>query len=99
MVTFVVEFLDNNSNFSVDLNPSADFKVSMSETQIIEVPIPDLEVEIYDGTYIVIPKTTGQVVETAKKYVERNIEVRGIPYYESSNLSGGNTVYIGTEVI
>jgi len=36
-----------------------------------------------------------QTLETAKRYLDRNITVKAIPYAEVSNLSGGRTVTIG----
>lgn len=55
--------------------------------------------EVYEGSYDVTPKTVEQTMQTADKYMLENVTVRKIPYYESSNSSGGSTVYIGTEVI
>lgn len=54
---------------------------------------------IYDGTYSVTPSVyEAQVLGTAGKYLEEDVNVKKIPYFETSNTSGGNTVYIGTEV-
>lgn len=99
MADFSVEFSEKSSSFSVEFeSEKCDFAVGMAETQIIEVLVPDLDIETYSGDYTVTPKVTGQTLETAQKYMEQNVEVRAIPYYEVSNPSGGNTVYIGTEV-
>lgn len=57
---------------------------------------PSPEIESYDGDYIVIPKAfTEQVLETKEKKMEDNVTVKEIPYYETSNIEGGSTVYIG----
>ena len=50
----------------------------------------------YQGTYEVIPQAWQDVeLETAGKKMERDVLVHRIPYYETSNPAGGNTVYIG----
>lgn len=55
--------------------------------------------EIYDGEYIVTPSTNSeQTLNTANKLMKENVVVKEIPYFEVSNNSGGNTVYIGNEV-
>lgn len=64
----------------------------------VSVVVPD-EWDVYEGDYDVIPKVTEQVLPTAEKYLYDDVTVRKIPYYEASNSSGGNTVYIGTEVV
>lgn len=46
------------------------------------------EYPIYTGRTTVIPKTVEQALETAEKVVLSNINVLGIPYYETSNPSG-----------
>lgn len=55
--------------------------------------------DIYDGETVVTPKAHSEtVLETAEKVVMDDITVLQIPYYETSNLSGGYTVYIAGEV-
>ena len=100
MADFSVKFSESNAAFGVKFEGEKNnFSVGMAETHIIEVPVPDIDVETYSGAYEVTPETTGQTLKTAQKYMEKNVEVRAIPYYEVSNPSGGNTVYIGTEVL
>lgn len=52
----------------------------------------------YKGSYEVTPKTTKQVIETAQKVMKDDVTVFAIPFFETSNTSGGNTIYIGKEV-
>ena len=53
----------------------------------------------YNGPYVVSPRTDGEVVlDTANKTLVDDITVEMIRYIETSNLSGGNTVYIGGTV-
>lgn len=53
----------------------------------------------YMGEYEVMPSPTSQqTLKTAQKLMSNDVIVHKIPYYETSNNSGGNTVYIGIEV-
>ena len=62
----------------------------------------EIEVEqdgpAYDGEYIVTPKTTEQTLSTANKVLREDVLINKIPYFEVGNNSGGDTVYIGSEV-
>lgn len=54
--------------------------------------------EIYDGAYLVHSEAHEvQILPTANKQLTKNITVEKIPYYETSNLSDGITIYIGSE--
>lgn len=54
--------------------------------------------EVYDGDYEVIPKAFNtQTLETADKLLKENIQVKEVPFFETSNDSG-TTVYIAREV-
>lgn len=54
---------------------------------------------VYEGEYFIIPSATDeQVLKTAQTYLDADVKVKKIPYYEVSNNSGGETVYIGSEV-
>ena len=53
---------------------------------------------IYNGDYTVTPSVEEQTLKTANKKMLEDVTVKKIPFYETSNLSGGNTVYIGNEV-
>lgn len=54
--------------------------------------------DIYDGEYTVHSKAHEvQTLPTANKHLIKNITVEKIPYYETSNLSDGITIYIGDE--
>ena len=52
----------------------------------------------YEGEYTVTPKTTEQTLPTANKLLRKDVFIKEIPYFEVGNNSGGNTVYIGSEV-
>lgn len=52
----------------------------------------------YEGEYDVTPKVSEQKLPTAKKLLSKDVTIKEIPYFEVSNESGGNTVFIGNEV-
>lgn len=55
--------------------------------------------ETYDGTYSVRSQADeAYELPTANRYLTDNITVEKIPYYETSNLADGLTVYIGKEI-
>lgn len=55
--------------------------------------------DVYTGDYTVIPKADEQtILATSGKLMAGDVTVTEVPYYETSNLSGGNTVYIAEEV-
>lgn len=50
----------------------------------------------YNGKYEVVPLVDSEtVLMTAQKILNDNIVVKQIPYFETSNDSDGQTVYIG----
>lgn len=56
-------------------------------------------VPIYDGDYDVTPQAEEQMVlKTKGKKMARDVVVKEIPYFETSNSSGGYTVYIAGEI-
>jgi hypothetical protein len=56
--------------------------------------VPD--VEEYEGVYDVTPSSNAQTLKTRNKLMRDDVMVKAIPFFEVSNNSGGNTVYIGT---
>lgn len=64
---------------------------------IVIVPVME-DVPKYEGTYDVTPKVEEQTLPTAEKFLEKDVTIKKIPYFEVSNTSGGDTVYIGNEV-
>ena len=52
----------------------------------------------YEGPYNVTPKVTAQTLPTAKKFMQEDVSIRAIPYFDVSNPAGGNTIYIANEV-
>ena len=54
--------------------------------------------EEYKGEYVVTPKVTEQSLPTKEKVLIEDITIKEIPFYNVSNASGGNTVYIGDKI-
>ena len=52
----------------------------------------------YEGDYEVTPTVDGLELNTKDKYMSDDVTIRAIPFYEVSNTSGGNTVYIAGEI-
>ena len=55
-------------------------------------------VDVYTGSYEVTPKAWSiQTLETAHKLLTDNVTVFKVPYYETSNIFDGLTVYIAED--
>lgn len=54
--------------------------------------------DAYEGNYTVVPKAEAQELLTKKKYMDDNVTITAIPYFDVANPSGGQTIYIGSEV-
>ena len=88
-----VDFSEIEQSFDV-LLAEADRSFDIDFQNLVLVPEkPDFD--YYAGEYEVIPKTTAQVLGTKQKIMEKDMVIEEIPYFETSNNSGGNTVYIG----
>ena len=81
-----------NQEIDIDVSPSQEIEVEQ-DVAIIVNPAP-----LYEGEYEVTPKVAEQTLPTAQKLLEEDVHIKEIPYFEVSNNSGGNTVYIGSEV-
>lgn len=54
------------------------------------------DIAAYKGPYQVVPELDNDItLETKDKKMNDNVTVGKIPLYETSNISGGKTVYIG----
>lgn len=52
----------------------------------------------YEGDYEVTPQVEGQELKTKHLYMTEDVTIHAIPFFEVSNTSGGNTVYIANEI-
>lgn len=57
--------------------------------------IADRSHPVYDGAYEVTPEKDTQMLATTGKVMMDDVTVLAIPYYETTNESGGYTVVIG----
>lgn len=72
-----------------------EYKVGVTTAIVVDPS----EHDYYRGEYVVVPKAeTETVLETANKIMRDDVTVLKIPYYETSNLGGGYTVFIADEV-
>lgn len=96
MLNFVVKFENLNKPIKADFSMQrtvfqTDFE-SASKIVIVDTT------EHYKGNYEVTPKTIQQVMQTRNLIMDNDVIINKIPYFETGNNSGGNTVYIGSEV-
>lgn len=71
------------------------FGANLGEIQIVTKYVGG---EPYEGDYSVTPKVDAQTMATKGKVMTDDVLIRSIPFFNVSNTSGGNTVYIGSEV-
>lgn len=81
-------------------NPEVGIDVPSSTKERVDVdvgaPHSGVEYPIYHGPTSVKPEAYEmQILETEDTTVKENIVVLPIPYFQTSNPQGGNTVYIG----
>lgn len=70
-------------------------------TAKLTIPVNTIDVDapLYDGPYVAIPKANDdQILDTKDKYLNQNITIKKVPYYEVDNGSDGRTSYIAEEV-
>jgi len=78
---------------NTEINKTASFKVKFGEIHTVIVGA-----EPYTGSYNVTPTVEGTTLNTTDKIMREDVVVKPIPYYEVTNESGGNTVYIAKEL-
>lgn len=80
--------------FDVGKKPAVEFE--LGSVRVIEVGTGGSKP--YEGDYEVTPKADSAVVlPTKDRFLNRDVNVKKIPYYETSNQTGV-TVYIAAEV-
>ena len=52
----------------------------------------------YEGEYEVTPTVDGKILHTQHRYMREDVTIHAIPFFEVSNPSGGNTIYIAGEI-
>lgn len=93
MADFNIAFEDNKILEQVQFSESAGGSAAFGEVQIMHTGG-----EIYTGAYDITPRVDKQVIPTQGKVMARDMTVKSIPFFKTSNDSGGNTVYIAKEL-
>ena len=95
-----VSFEESSQVYVVDLvSDEQTFDVDFKEDITVIPPDISGDYPLYSGIYTVTPKAKeSQVLPTAKTVLLNDVTVKKVPLYQTSNTSGGNTVYIATEV-
>ena len=88
-----LRFVIRDMSFRADMNIcSEEFRLDIKNYQGIK------NADIYTGAYTVTPKDIAQQLKTKNKLLNKDVMVKKIPFFETSNDEGGNTVYIGKEL-
>lgn len=97
MLNFIASFTAReNHTVPVEVNNQS-VNVAIREINVVTKLSGDAE--YYEGSYDVTPKAhQPQTLETKDKLMSDNVRVREIPFFETGNGAGGNTVYIANEV-
>ena len=83
--------LESNRKVPLKVDSSGPIPMTLEQVRIIyDSPYPP-----YTGPTIVTPEIDAQLLPTQKTLVLDDIIIRAIPYYETSNPSGGYTAIIG----
>ena len=88
--------LEQTKAYKVNVDPMyKNVPVSMD----VKIEQKSAPVDPYEGPYIVTPSAHNNItLATKERYMEDDVTVLKIPYYETSNLSDGYTAYIGGEI-
>ena len=93
---FDVTFQELDKKMDVDFRTrNENIKVDFEHLQVVS---DNARVEYYKGNYTVTPKVEKQELETRQKFLTENVKIKEIPFFEVSNIEGGQTVFIGKEL-
>lgn len=93
---FDVTFQELDKKLDVDFRTrNEQIKVGFEHLQVVS---DNVDVDYYKGDYTVTPKVEKQELETRQKFLTENVKIKEIPFFEVSNLEGGQTVFIGKEL-
>ena len=83
----------------IDDVPQIQGSITTTDVITANLQIPDaMPIDIYDGQYEIDPKAhAATILNTSGRMLLKDVTIRKIPYFETSNLSG-YTVYIASEV-
>lgn len=93
---FDVTFQEFDKKLNVDFRTRNEkIKVDFEHLQVVS---DNVGVDYYKGNYTVTPKVEKQELATRQKFLTENVKIKEIPFFEVSNLEGGQTVFIGKEL-
>ena len=93
---FDVTFQELDKKLNVDFRTRNEkIKVDFEHLQVVS---DNVGVDYYKGNYTVTPKVEKQELATRQKFLTENVKIKEIPFFEMSNLEGGQTVFIGKEL-
>ena len=88
-----LRFVIRDMSFRADMKIcSEEFRLDIKNYQCIK------NADIYNRAYTVTPKDISQQLKTKNKLLNKDVMVKKIPFFETSNDEGGHTVYIGKEL-
>lgn len=88
-----LEFKSKDMSFRTDKKIcSEEFRLDIKNYQGMK------NADIYTGDYTVTPTDIEHQIKTKNKFLNKDLIVKKIPFFETSNEEGGNTVYIGKEL-
>ena len=93
--TFRPEFSETTQRFTATMGGDAPGFAAKFDRVVVATEY--VGGELYQGDYAVTPKVGAQTMPTKGKVMGADVTVLAIPIYETSNNSGGNTVYIAKE--
>lgn len=91
-----ISISEQKGSQDIDVDNVVTQEVQVKQDVVI-VPMYE-DVPLYEGVYDVTPKVSKQTLPTANTFLSKDVTVAKIPYFEVTNNSGGDTVYIGNEV-
>lgn len=93
MADFVAKFSTDQIQPNVQFDGDTEVNAVFGEVQTVGIGG-----ELYKGDYTVIPKIDQQVMPTKGKLLVKDVTIKAIPIFRTSNPAGGTTVYIANEV-
>ena len=79
---------DNKLKGTIQSGLSVLGSISGNDSLVATIVPSTISFPNYDGEYIVFPKVEEQILDTKNKITRENIEVKEIPYLETSNEYG-----------
>lgn len=91
-----VQFHESTVSVNAKFNSSA-VRLDTDFADLQKVTVRE-DVTPYMGEYSITPKVNAQTMPTAQRFMTADVQIKAIPYFETSNNYDGQTVYIGSEV-